>query len=68
MVPAPLRQALGIKEGDEFLAEVEQGKLVLRRYDQLDEKLWAQFSKIKGSLADELIRERRAEAKRETGR
>jgi AbrB family looped-hinge helix DNA binding protein len=65
VIPAPLRRALGVKAGEEFLVEIEEGHLVMRRYDELDEKLWAKFKHLKGSMAEELLRERRAEAGRE---
>lgn len=65
VLPAKLRKALRLQVGDELLASVEDGQLVIRRDEQLDHQLWEKFGRIRGSMAEELIKERRGEAKRE---
>jgi len=65
VVPAPLRRALGIEEGTELVALVEDGALVLMTRDAIANRLRGLFARVEGSLADELIAGRRAEAKRE---
>ena len=62
VIPARVRRALTIKEGDELVASVENGELIMRRYQDIDEKLWAMCRNVRGDLANELIQERRAEA------
>jgi AbrB family looped-hinge helix DNA binding protein len=65
VIPAEVRKALRVEEGDELIASVEEGRLVLRPDNDLDEKLWAMCGHVKGDLVAELLRERRAEAARE---
>lgn len=65
VVPATLRQELGLKVGDELVARVEDGRLVFERRAALIERLRARFKDVKGSMAEELLRERREEAARE---
>ncbi len=67
VVPARLRRQLGIEEGSELVALVENGALVLLTRDAIADRLHAMFAHVEGSLADELIAERRAEAAREDG-
>lgn len=66
-LPESLREALGVAPGDRLLAHVERGQLILERREEAERRLLARFANVpKGvSLADELIRERRAEARRE---
>lgn len=68
MIPASYRKALGIKTGDEVVVQLEEGAVrvfsrgeALRR---LQEKVTRSVPR-KVSLAAELIRERRKEARRE---
>ncbi len=65
VIPAELRKALCLKPGDTLVAWVEGDQLVLRTRRAVEEELWALFERVEGSLADDLIRERRAEAQRE---
>jgi len=65
VIPAPLRRQLGIDEGTELVALVEDGALVLMTRDAIADRLHAMFAHVKHSMADELIAERRAEAERE---
>jgi AbrB family looped-hinge helix DNA binding protein len=67
VLPADMRQELGVHDGDMLIVRLEDGRLVIETPDQLLDRMQALFDHIpKGvSLAEELIAERRAEAKRE---
>lgn len=67
VIPASLRRLLGFEAGDTLVARQEEGRLVLEKQEMIKLRLQARFSKLPGdkSLADELIAERREEAKRE---
>lgn len=69
VIPAALRRLLGFKEGDVLVARTEAGRLILEKQETIKRRLKARFLQLpKGtSLADELIAERREEAKREVG-
>ena len=64
VIPAALRKAMDLHEGDRLIARKVGNSLVLERRDAIIQRLWDQFSQIPQniSLADELIAERRAEA------
>lgn len=68
VIPASYRKALGIKTGDEVVVQLEEGALrVFSRTEalrRLQDKV-ARAVPGKASLAGELIRERRKEARRE---
>jgi AbrB family looped-hinge helix DNA binding protein len=68
VIPASIRAALGLKTGDTLIARVEDGELrltsraeALRRL-QTKIRAWDRGS---GSVVDEFLAERRAEAARE---
>lgn len=65
VVPAPLRRELGIEEGTELVAVAEDGALVLMTRDAIAGRLLGMYAHLEGSMADELMAERRMEAKRE---
>ncbi len=67
VVPAPIRQALGIEEGTELMARIEGDGIVLEPRSAALRRLQALFAHIPRdvSLVDELIDERREEARRE---
>ena len=68
VLPAAHRRAAGIKPGDKVMVSTENGRISISTYAQQVREAQAFFKKhYKGkvSLADELIRERRAEAARE---
>ncbi|HID82799.1 MAG TPA: AbrB/MazE/SpoVT family DNA-binding domain-containing protein [Chromatiales bacterium] len=67
VIPAKLRKALNLKPGDRLIARKVGESLVLERREAIEQRLWDMFSHIPKdvSLVDELIAERRAEAKRE---
>ena len=54
-----------MKPNDALVTLVEGDQLVLRPRRAVEEDLWALFERTEGSLAADLIRERRAEAQRE---
>lgn len=63
VIPAELRQQLGIKPGDVLVFMEEDGHLVLMTRDQLEESLWALFKDIPDdvSLTDRIIERRKEE-------
>ena len=67
VIPAHIRQALGIHPGQTLVARVEDGRLVLETREQILARLQAMFAHVprEVSLVDELIAERREEARRE---
>lgn len=68
VLPAKLRQSLGIADGDRVLIDEEEGKAVITTRRQKLRVLQEEMRKLvpEGvSLVDELIAERRAEAARE---
>jgi AbrB family looped-hinge helix DNA binding protein len=67
VVPAKIRKALGIKDGDTVLWELVDGEARLttrrRRLERARKLFQKYFPKLDGrSLVDELIEERRSEA------
>jgi AbrB family looped-hinge helix DNA binding protein len=67
VIPASLRRALGFNAGDRLVARLEEGRLILEKAETIKRRLKARFAKVSRdiSLADELITERRDEARRE---
>lgn len=67
VIPTQIRRELSIEPGDELIAFVDEGELLLLTPKQLITRIQALFSHIPPgvSLADELIAERREEARRE---
>jgi AbrB family looped-hinge helix DNA binding protein len=67
VIPARLRRQLGLREGDALIARSEQGRLVVEKPDTTKQRLRDRYSRAtKGrSLAQELLAERRKEARRE---
>lgn len=68
VIPAQIRRELGIEPGDTIVAFVEDGRLVLQTRDQVERDLHAMFARVPRdvSLAEQLLAERREEARRET--
>lgn len=69
VLPAPLRRALGLEEGDQFMLELEDGAVRLVPARTIAGRFQGAFRGRYGgrSLADELLAERREEAAREAG-
>ena len=65
VIPSPMRKALGLKLGDILVGWTEEDKVILQTRQALQEELWAMFKKVKRSLSEELIAERREEARKE---
>jgi AbrB family looped-hinge helix DNA binding protein len=68
VIPAAFREALGIKPGDQVVLRVEDDELritTMKRRIERAQRRARQYVKPGVSLVDELIAERRAEAKRE---
>ena len=67
VVPAPLRRRLGIKAGDVLVARAQDDRLVLERRDAILARVRGRLATVPDdvSMVDELIAERREEAKRE---
>jgi AbrB family looped-hinge helix DNA binding protein len=67
VIPAPLRRALGLKPGQILVARIENGCLTLEKPEHILRRINARYAKVPGdvNLADELIHERRSEAKKE---
>ena len=65
VVPAPLREELGLEAGDELVARAEEGRLIFEPRAAVVERLRSRFRSVEGSLAAELLAERREEAARE---
>jgi AbrB family looped-hinge helix DNA binding protein len=67
VIPARLRRVLAIDQGDTLVARVEDGCLILEKREQVLARVQRRFKKVPGevSLANELISERREEARRE---
>jgi len=66
VIPAALRKALNLTPGDRLIARQDGDSLVLERREAIERRLWEMFSHIpkEVSLVDELIADRRAEARR----
>jgi AbrB family transcriptional regulator, stage V sporulation protein T len=69
VIPAELRREFGFKEGDSLVLEREGGGLMIKTYEQVVREVQAEIKQMigpyKGSIVDELIAERRAEAEAE---
>lgn len=68
VLPAAMRKAIGVKPGDEVLLRVEDGEIcvyTMANAVRQVQELVRPYAKGKGSMVDELIRERRREARRE---
>ena len=68
VIPAEFRKALGVGAGDEIVLRMEEGELRITTMKQRiarAQKLTRKYVKPGVSLADELIAERRAAARRE---
>ena len=66
VVPAPMRRALGLQPGEMLVARVEGERLVIEKPASVERRIRARFRKSgERSLAEELIAERREEARRE---
>ena len=69
VIPAPLRKELEIRAGDTLVAHLEEGRVVLEKRENIRERVRKRFADVPKdpNLADELILERREEARKEGG-
>jgi AbrB family looped-hinge helix DNA binding protein len=65
VIPSDLRRTLNFSVGEELVARVQGEQLILERRDAIVRRLKARYKGLEGSLADELLAERRREAARE---
>ena len=67
VIPAAVREELGLGVGDELSTRVEDGRLVLERREDVARRLRERFASVAPgrSLSEELIAERREEARSE---
>ena len=66
VIPAPIRKILGFQTGNVLVARVENDHLVIEKPESVEQRIRARFRKSGGrSLSEELIAERREEARRE---
>lgn len=63
-LPVAIRRELGFSAGDELVASVVEGALLLEPRETVVARVRARFAHLEG-LADELIKERREEALKE---
>jgi AbrB family looped-hinge helix DNA binding protein len=70
VIPAALREELGFGPGQELVARVEDGRLVLERREDVVRRLKGRFAHVPVGrmLSEELIAERREEARLEAER
>lgn len=66
VIPVQIRRQLGIDEGTELLAVVEQDGVLLLPRAAVKRRLRGMFAGVKTSMADELIQDRRAAAAEES--
>jgi len=67
VIPAALRKALNLRQGDHLVARKVGDSLVLERREAIESRLWDMFKNIpqEVNLVDELVAERRAAAQAE---
>ncbi|HEX2160276.1 MAG TPA: AbrB/MazE/SpoVT family DNA-binding domain-containing protein [Thermoleophilaceae bacterium] len=68
VIPAEMRRTLEIQPGETLMAHVEEDRLVIERREQILERLRGELrgtTPAGTSMVNELIAERRAEARRE---
>jgi len=69
VIPADMRSALELRDGDELAARVEGGRLLLEPVDAILARVQARFRRAVPpdvSMVDELLEERRAAARGES--
>lgn len=66
LIPKAFRKGLDVEGGGEIIMRLENAQVVLESKQAAVERLQARFAHLGGHVVDELIEERREEAKRET--
>jgi AbrB family looped-hinge helix DNA binding protein len=62
VIPAPIRRELGIEQGSQLVALVEDGGVLLLLRGDVRRRLRGMFSGVEASLSAELLADRRREA------
>lgn len=65
LIPAGMRRASGIEPGSTVVVRLEGDRVVLTSHSAIKRRLQRMFAEQDGSMAEELISERRAEVKKE---
>lgn len=70
VVPARLRRELGLEEGATLAVKIDGRRLILEPRDEVLRRTRSRYARARGTrrLSDELIADRRREARRESGR
>ena len=68
VIPVEIRRRLGLAKGSELVAILEGDGVLLLPRSAVKDRLRSMFADVRTSMADELIGERRAAAKRESRR
>jgi len=66
VIPVGIRRQLGIQEGSQLVALVEGDGVLLLPRDAVKQRLRGMFAGVRTSMAEELIRDRRAAAAKES--
>jgi AbrB family looped-hinge helix DNA binding protein len=70
VIPARIRRELGLGEGSSLAVRTEGGRLILEPRKEVLRRVRGRYARVAGKkrLSEELIRERRTEARRESAR
>jgi AbrB family looped-hinge helix DNA binding protein len=70
VIPARIRRELGLGEGSLLAVRTEGGRLILEPREEVLRRVRGRYARVAGKkrLSEELIRERRTEARRESAR
>ena len=66
VIPVEIRRRLGLEEGSQLVALLEGDGVLLLPRDAVKQRLRGMFSDVRTSMAEELIRDRRAAAAEES--
>jgi len=66
VIPVEIRRQLGLQEGSQLVALVEGDGVLLLPRDAVKQRLRGMFAGVRTSMAEELIRDRRAAAAKES--
>jgi len=66
VIPVEIRRQLGIREGSQLVALVEGDGVLLLPRDAVKQRLRGMFAGVRTSMAEELIRDRRTAAAKES--
>ena len=66
VIPVEIRRRLGFEEGSQLVALVEGDGVLLLPRTAVKQRLRGMFADVRGSMAEELIRDRRAAAAEES--